>query len=522
MDYKSYINKLNKVASNLENFIKISYVPKKYEHIDFKPPKSVAEVAERGLNLRDEYEKGGLTRSEASEKGIGSGIARAVNLKNRDNLSPDTVKRMKAFFDRHSAFKKHHKTTRDKGGPSKSYISWCLTGDTEILLSDGTCKSIKEICENKLPVEVISYNEETGQLEPNPVINWFINPSSIEEFYAVGTNKQHRTSVSSKTYLNITGEHPIYSNGEWVKAENIEGKPIHYIYPWIDNLSDQIIKGSLLGDMHIGKDGRLSESHGLKQASYAKEKFRLLGSLNYTTNNIIQKQGYGKGLKQINNRTKTYEQIKELRKEIYPDGIKKISKSYLDSLEDVAIAFWLMDDWSLHKTNSKKEGFYYRMHVSGFDLPTIENISFWLDSQNLDHKIYKRENCDGSIIYLSPSATEKIALRVAPYIVPSMKYKLPPKLRSISYVLGEKEPQKKFIMKTRPVSKFYRSAEMSDSLKRTKSWGKKYNITVANNNNYIANGILVHNCLWGGDPGYRWAKKVVGQMEKADEKAKKK
>lgn len=76
----------------------------KYDHIDFKPPKSVAETAARGLSLRQRAKKsnkGGLTPSQAKKEGVGSGVQRAVNLKNRNTLSPSTVRRMLRFFTRH-------------------------------------------------------------------------------------------------------------------------------------------------------------------------------------------------------------------------------------------------------------------------------------------------------------------------------------------------------------------------------------------------------------------------------------
>jgi hypothetical protein len=99
----------------------------KYDHIDFKPPKSVADAAARGLELRKKNKgKGGLSTGQAAKEGVGSGVARAVSLKNRKNLSPSTVRRMKAFFSRHEKNKK-----ADKGKPlsqDKGYISHQLWG----------------------------------------------------------------------------------------------------------------------------------------------------------------------------------------------------------------------------------------------------------------------------------------------------------------------------------------------------------------------------------------------------------
>ena len=99
----------------------------KYDHIDFKPSESAASAAARGLELRKKNKgKGGLNVQQAHKQGIGSGVARAVSLKNRKTLSPSTVRRMKAFFDR------HEKNKGASGGKplnqDKGYVAWLLWG----------------------------------------------------------------------------------------------------------------------------------------------------------------------------------------------------------------------------------------------------------------------------------------------------------------------------------------------------------------------------------------------------------
>jgi hypothetical protein len=96
----------------------------KYGDIDFRPPQSVADAAARGLALRKQVGRGGLSTKEAGKAGIGSGVARAASLKNRQRLSPATIGRMVSFFARHSAYKKNHTTNP----PSNSLISWLLWG----------------------------------------------------------------------------------------------------------------------------------------------------------------------------------------------------------------------------------------------------------------------------------------------------------------------------------------------------------------------------------------------------------
>jgi hypothetical protein len=95
-----------------------------YSEIDFVPPQSVADAAARGLALRKKSGRGGLSTKQAAKEGIGSGVARAVSLKNRQRLSPSTIGRMVSFFARHSAYKKNHTTNP----PSASLVSWLLWG----------------------------------------------------------------------------------------------------------------------------------------------------------------------------------------------------------------------------------------------------------------------------------------------------------------------------------------------------------------------------------------------------------
>lgn len=88
----------------------------KYSHIDFIPPKGVAEEAERGLRYRAEFGRGGTE----------VGVQRAKQLKNRQNLSPKTIKRMSSYFARHGV--NEGKNWTENGEPTAHYIAWLLWG----------------------------------------------------------------------------------------------------------------------------------------------------------------------------------------------------------------------------------------------------------------------------------------------------------------------------------------------------------------------------------------------------------
>lgn len=88
----------------------------------FSVPQSVRAAAKRGLELRREHKEGGLDSKQAKKEGVGSGVQRASDLVS-GSVSYETIKRMKSFFARHSAYKKHHDDRT-----SAAYISWQLWG----------------------------------------------------------------------------------------------------------------------------------------------------------------------------------------------------------------------------------------------------------------------------------------------------------------------------------------------------------------------------------------------------------
>lgn len=91
----------------------------KYSHIDFTPPEGVRKEAEKGLAWRREHGRGGTA----------VGIARARDLSNGTKLSPSTIRRMKAYFDRHEIDKQGEGwSPGDKGFPSNGRIAWSLWG----------------------------------------------------------------------------------------------------------------------------------------------------------------------------------------------------------------------------------------------------------------------------------------------------------------------------------------------------------------------------------------------------------
>tara|TARA_Y100001963_G_scaffold92077_1_gene126808 strand:- start:672 stop:1043 length:372 start_codon:yes stop_codon:yes gene_type:complete len=95
----------------------------KGESIDTKPTQAMQANAIKGLELRKEHGRGGTL----------VGVRRANQIKNREYLSPETVRRMKAYFDRHAVdleAPKNNDPNAD-GYPGAGLIAWYLWGGDE-------------------------------------------------------------------------------------------------------------------------------------------------------------------------------------------------------------------------------------------------------------------------------------------------------------------------------------------------------------------------------------------------------
>lgn len=93
----------------------------------YAPPAGARSAARRGLELRKEWKRGGLSNAEAGAQGIGSGVQRASDLANGEKMSLSTVRRMHAFFERHQKNYAPGKKD-DDGGPTAGTIAWLLWG----------------------------------------------------------------------------------------------------------------------------------------------------------------------------------------------------------------------------------------------------------------------------------------------------------------------------------------------------------------------------------------------------------
>ena len=159
----------------------------------------------------------------------------------------------------------------------------CLSYGTRVVLADGTTEKIGKIVNQKLDVEVMSYDPDSDEVVPRRVVNWFDN-GVAERFLQITVEK---SGGNGRAQFAATENHLIRTPGGWREAgELIAGDRV--MASETHRLSDQqwqVVLGSLMGDGNLSphrrdRNGvRFRLGHGAKQSAYLDWKVSLLGNI---------------------------------------------------------------------------------------------------------------------------------------------------------------------------------------------------------------------------------------------------
>src|ERR1700737_3979298 len=312
----------------------------------------------------------------------------------------------------------------------------CGSWYTNVTLADGTTEKLGKIVNQKLGVEVLSYDFETGRIVPRKVTNWF-NNGRTEEFLHFKVDRAGGGSGHGPASLAMTRNHLIRIPAGWREAEDIQvGDRVMLVQPSL--LSDQqweVVLGSLLGDGCLSppvrqdsESARLRMGHGAKQAEYLDWKISLLENISHsrTTN------GKGAAFADFT----PLSELHELRSAVYLGDGKFLSEEYLKALTLLALAIWYMDDGSF---TLRSKGLQQRTTGgSGRIEICVEAIregsrprlrDYLRDTHGLDVRLRHAGSTDKAVLVFSTEATAKFQELIAPYVHPSMAYKLLPRFR---------------------------------------------------------------------------------------------
>ena len=377
---------------------------------------------------------------------------------------------------------------REKVGVMFGCASWY----TWVTLADGSRERIGKVVNQRMPVEVLSYDPELGKMVPRKVVNWF-NNGRTDEFLHFVVERSGGGTGHGRAVMDLTRNHLVRTPGGWREAgEIIAGDRVMLAQPSL--LSDkqvQVILGALMGDGNLSKpvrkddhSARFRMGHGAKQADYLDWKVSLLANIQHV------KTSNAKGA--VFADFTPLAELAELRETIYfGDGKKHLTWEYLKGLTPLALAIWYMDDGCFtvrsKGVQERTAGGTGRIEicVEAMSPGSRTRLAQYLrDTHKLDVKLLSRGARQVSVLQFTTAASEKFQKLIAPYVHPSMEYKLLPRFRGQFTVKPEfKEPT------IYPVPARVISIKAKSNLQKK----NRYDIEVEGSHNYLADGIIVHN-----------------------------
>ena len=182
---------------NESNLVTIDFATNTYI-----PTVAIADNAKRALEVRD--------KKPASQRGMTSvGIARARDLMNRRPQSEDTVRRMKAFFDRHEA-DKQGETWDEQGKGWQAWNGW--GGDEGYSWATAIVERLNKQADSKeLKAASTEVRQSFSALQP---------PEPEEWLDAVQNYRKKQNVRVDEIKQSIVGEKSIIELSKTVKAEN--------------------------------------------------------------------------------------------------------------------------------------------------------------------------------------------------------------------------------------------------------------------------------------------------------------
>ncbi len=367
----------------------------------------------------------------------------------------------------------------------------CFHYDARVVLADGRTEKIGKLVNQRMPVEVMSMDPETGQIAPRRVVEWYDNGETDEwlqfEVEAGGG--------SGKRKFACTPNHVIFTpEGERQAWEIEEGDEVLVAVKQYALAEDQmkLIVGSLLGDGSLryasSHNAAIRVGHGEKQREYCEWKQAMLAPFAHN----IGRTGNGIGFDTI-----PMQQLATLRDAVYAaDGRKTVTPELLSQLDARALAAWYCDDGTFGGNYKRWGHGKATICVAGLSMEDRELVA-----QRCEELGMGRPTLSGNNLLFSGERTRQFQERIAPYVHPSLDYKLHPELRGrfewqASTTHSDYKAELESRRSLRPVGmrvlRKYRKPAPSQQHERP-SKRRRYDLQVEGNHTYLVDHVVVHN-----------------------------
>ncbi|HEY1013239.1 MAG TPA: hypothetical protein VGE07_11080 [Herpetosiphonaceae bacterium] len=283
--------------------------------------------------------------------------------------------------------------------------------NARVILADGKNEKIGILVNQRRSLEVLAYNEANGWFEPGLITGWRKEgpASSFLQFTVAaneGSGRHHFGSSPDQLLLTEQG----YLPAKMLQpGDQLTTAVKHYL----SSEHQSIVYGSMLGDGNLRRVGdyntQLRIGHGREQIAYCRWKETQFNDL-IGSSGSNSKGGHGFD-------TIPMHELTRLITHGYDQRGKSPSQWLINQLDPLAIAIWYLDDGTVHREPQRND----RSSICCTSFPRTQRdaAAAWFHQRGIDAFSDSRGH-----ITFNVRATKRFQAMIAPYVHPSMDYKL--------------------------------------------------------------------------------------------------
>ena len=355
----------------------------------------------------------------------------------------------------------------------------CLRYNALVQLGDGSWERIGRLVRSRYDGTVMSVDER-GRLVRRRITGWYASPLAGRRVFRL-TYRSAKHAGAGQVSIQLTGDHEVLTDQGFMPVERLAPKARIATGQGLSRVAHDVVCGTLLGDGHLaGASAYLVFNHSERQGEYASFKADLLSELSPRIRRaaVAAVAGGPAAYPVINVRTLAHRALGTLRSAFYRP--RKCVPSWMaDRLNPLMLAIWYMDDGSLQTQSAS----HPRAEIAtcGFRHEELSILVAGLARLGVHGKARRGR------LHFDVEAAKELSRLIAPYVPPSMRYKLHPEVEA--RVLFD--PSR---MVLADAEVLYDEAVVSDVTDRYRSDVTFFCIDVEETHNFVTTGGVVHNC----------------------------
>ena len=360
-------------------------------------------------------------------------------------------------------------------------VNKCLRYNAMVQLSDGSWERIGRLVRSRYDGAVMSV-DANGRLVHRRVTGWYASPLAGRRVFRL-SYRSAKHAGAGQVSIQLTGDHEVLTDRGFIAVEHLPHGAKIATGHGLSRVAHDVVCGTLLGDGHLtAAQSTLSFSHSTRQQTYAQFKAELLAELAPRLNrlDVAAVAGGPIAYPVVHVRTLAHRSLRLLRTSFY-EPKKRVPWWMAERLSPLMVAIWFMDDGHLRVRPGKRP----RAEIATYDFSEEDHQILVAGLARLGLQAGVR----GTRPKLVFGVPETVALSelIAPYVPPSMRYKLHPEVEA-------RVPFDPARMVPGDTEVLYDEAVVSDLTDRYRSDVTFFCIDVEETHNFVTTGGVVHNC----------------------------